>query len=739
MSINRLFSNPAIELVHSLIGQAQGELANRIIPGPTPNRQAYQLQPLLFTRLGAENFITSYVDIINELERLGVESCRQKLWGNTLQFNWIPPVDIDKLINFQDYFWLDTMNPSGQPQYITIENPCSRAQERVSGYQLTLDTFGETLSIQGLDATANTVTVSEDLTSVFTQGFVFFIRESTNLDVNNTFFTTVSSIFDESSNTTIITISENFNVDVPANGVVSLVELLTVFVAEQNCVCSGDVGWSVAPWDDGRVGTILWTTGLLNRISFPTEAEWVSTSPDSPIDFLDLWYDTTNDELKQADVGLTFQTVVSNFSSVLSLVEGNHFWDATEGCVVVDNQWTEQNKWVHKNSITNFNSAKQAVQPILEYDATVQLNEWNCTEFLWKYRESTFVEFEDTELKPTLNELVPFDYIITIVANFPHPGPDEVTLSPKAGDQTSVFVPGYKFRILGDTSDLANNRVYTVFSSVYANDDLTDTTSTNEAQTIIDIVETFSSATDSLTSDGIIVPVNTAAGDGFREYDEHWVLVDTVEAVPLIPRVDNPEVEVDALVAPTVVGGIGQYIVSDEIDASLYVGDTPYLYSMEWTITSAGVTFLPFDARMVGRALTGANDIRVYLDGVRQYGLFVESDAGGFVDGITYDDPLVVNSVVRIETGEPGLEDRGRHSLIRSIFTTLALDDGVRTIEDDAQFAIDGPENISLIQYRRSEQVKKDLNQYPLFDIVNLDGTDSFQANHIFGYLTDRD
>ena len=789
---NRYLSKPEIERVNGIIGEITGNAAARQLPEPTPHRQAYQLQPLLFTRIGGENTISSYVDILNELERLGVEDCRQPIWGSMTSFNWIPPVDIDKIINFRNYYWVDPVNPSAAPQYITIKNPCTQAQQRVAAYNVTLNTFGEEFPILSIDATADTFTISGDITSVFVDTFVFFVRESTNPAVNDTFFTVTSSTYDDVTDRTTISVVEDITSAAPADGVVSIVENQFVFIAEQNCLCGGDVGWGVAPWDDNQVGAVLWTDGFLPQISHPTELAWTIANGAPSLN--DLWYDTTADQLKQYD-GVSFVAVQSNFSSIIALVDGTHFWDFTEGCVVDDNQWIEQNKWIHENNVTNFAAAKQAQQPIIEYDANVQLNKWHYTQYDWGYRESQFIpDFTDVDIEPHLNELIPFLYQIT--------GGSEIRFSQTHGDQTSVFVPGYQFRVLGDTS---NDGVFTVSTSAFVGN-----------QTIVSTVEAFTTISDALIptqteadydgagsngtfvggagyapgdtidlSDGSTITVNnvlagvvtefvvsasgsvsvtagipipqvsssgaglgfnltpqsnnivaagtvtpqlTSVGDPFRLYDEHWILLDTAEPVPVTPRVEIPNITIDALGAPLpfdIPGPttVGEYLTSEEVDPTFFLGPgTEYIHAMEITLTlgaiPAGVDVV-FDTRMQARARTGENDIRVYVNGIRQYGQFVEIDTAGFVTGIVFDNEIAVNSIIRIEAGEPALEDIGRHSI------DVLTPGGIVTQ--------------SLIEYRRAEQVKTENTQYPLFDIVNVDGTDAFMANHIFGYLTSQD
>lgn len=106
---------------------------------PTVSRQAWQLQPLLYTKIATAEHITGYHDVLNEANRLGIDVSRLPNWGNALKFNFAPPINIDKLINYQDYYWYDAVNRNSKPQYITIQNTCAVAENRQQQLLLQLD------------------------------------------------------------------------------------------------------------------------------------------------------------------------------------------------------------------------------------------------------------------------------------------------------------------------------------------------------------------------------------------------------------------------------------------------------------------------------------------------------------------------------------------------------------------------------------------------------------------------
>lgn len=86
-------------------------------------RTTWQLQPLIYSTVGSKEYITSWNDVLNKLSMNGVDIDRQDKWIECDQFNFAPPIDLDKFINFRDYYWTENT----APDYITMDNPVTRA------------------------------------------------------------------------------------------------------------------------------------------------------------------------------------------------------------------------------------------------------------------------------------------------------------------------------------------------------------------------------------------------------------------------------------------------------------------------------------------------------------------------------------------------------------------------------------------------------------------------------------
>ena len=618
---NRFLTKTDTERVSGYIGQGNPDaLISRQISEPTIARQANQLQPVLYNKIGSIDHITTWKDILNELERLGVDIEKLPEWGSAQVFNWVPPVDIDKIVNHLDYYWVDDTTT---PEYITIKNRCTTLTAQADFFQRLVDDNQPTFSIVGIDTAAqgspqpyDKILINNDFTNVFQQGFEFFIKSSPNVDLNNTTVVAVQSTYNPSTNKTTIQINTPFTAPT-TGGVASLEERLAQLEAERDDQCMDPVG------------------PLGKTVNIPTLNQWIST-----------------------------------------------------------------NQWVHRTAVTNFSTAKQAAIPIIEYDDNMELNEWTCTNHVWKYRSVDAKSFTATPAKPTLVELKPLDF--TSVGN-------EITLEEDLGDQTGLFVPGSLFITTA-------NDIVEVVSSRYER--------ASPALPHKTIITTASA----VPGPSQIIPQLTSQGDTWADYHVHWLYVGSEPSVAMNHPTAN-----EYLYEPQVQGSSSDYTF---IQAP---------YSQTYTVVNPTTVFrlqqtpqTGWNTALADRAIKEANDIRVYLNGVRMFGGFNERTEAElpsppvgadekYVAGIVFDSTLTVGDVVRIEVGSASITDIGYSDV------------EVRTDPSDLNFGISPAsalEDVSLITCRRVEQVKTDLNQYPLFDLYKTDYTSAMSATHLFGFKT---
>lgn len=128
-TFNRFLTQPELARVIGTIGIQTPNAKDTLIVEQNVYDQAYQLQPAIIDNTKSTTNIISYADIQRIAERLGIDFTNPALWQDTEQFNFCPPIDLDKLINYRDYYWVDG---NMDPQYITIANRRIRIQAALS-------------------------------------------------------------------------------------------------------------------------------------------------------------------------------------------------------------------------------------------------------------------------------------------------------------------------------------------------------------------------------------------------------------------------------------------------------------------------------------------------------------------------------------------------------------------------------------------------------------------------------
>ena len=121
-TFNRFFTAAEYEHVVGLIGDLKpNDSTSFRIPEKRRSQAGFQLQPVPHVRIGSVDKQMSFEDLMSRLELAGVDTDAFDKWGRSLQFNWVPPVNLDKLVNYREYFW-ELASEKDKPQYITIKN-----------------------------------------------------------------------------------------------------------------------------------------------------------------------------------------------------------------------------------------------------------------------------------------------------------------------------------------------------------------------------------------------------------------------------------------------------------------------------------------------------------------------------------------------------------------------------------------------------------------------------------------
>lgn len=312
-ALNRMLTKDETVYATGFVGEGTSCGPSKQLQEPTTFRQRFQLQPTMYTKIGAQQYVQGYESFLDELQILGVDKDRLPLWGNSLLFNWIPPINIDMFINYGNYLWAPISGVTTIPDYFVIESRCNKVTQRRQRYEQVVQNRGPTQDIVGIDPANNTFTILGYQTDLYVKDFVFYTKSETNTNIADKFWTTLSSTYDQCNNTTIITVVQDipirsttqppgtsysigrwwYNPDtdelkqwngttwikgvVRPNGVISLEELLTIFIGQQNCICAGSVGWDIRGWDDNPC-CIVWNANLLALITWPTETAWINAN-----------------------------------------------------------------------------------------------------------------------------------------------------------------------------------------------------------------------------------------------------------------------------------------------------------------------------------------------------------------------------------------------------------------------------------------------------------------------------
>jgi hypothetical protein len=117
-TLDRLVSNPSTTRVQGYVGSRFGSGINALdyyVTEPTKTRSDYQLDPsVVFTKIGepiANDFIT-YPGIVDALSQQGAVTNNNDRLFNSQIYSWDSFTNLDKLVNYYEYYWLPTGAPA---------------------------------------------------------------------------------------------------------------------------------------------------------------------------------------------------------------------------------------------------------------------------------------------------------------------------------------------------------------------------------------------------------------------------------------------------------------------------------------------------------------------------------------------------------------------------------------------------------------------------------------------------
>lgn len=115
----RWVTKPTLQNVAGSIGFSKNVFA-AAIEETSAYRQAYQLSPIFTTNTGETSNLYDWNDILRKAKSTGVDPARYHEWGATTSLEYRPPINFDKFVNYQNYFWVNQQDTTEAPDYVTI-------------------------------------------------------------------------------------------------------------------------------------------------------------------------------------------------------------------------------------------------------------------------------------------------------------------------------------------------------------------------------------------------------------------------------------------------------------------------------------------------------------------------------------------------------------------------------------------------------------------------------------------
>lgn len=668
---NRYLTKTEMRDVVGVIGDPKSA---RRVSEHDQHRQAQQLQPIIVNDTESETVNFTFKDVMRRLSQLGADYDKFDQWGELQLFNFIPPIDLDKLVNYRDYYWL---HPQSVPQYITITN------RKRQLWTIILQAYADIVGLEALaqlyiggDSSVTTqidalypnfthildeyqfILSSDPLNQTNDDGWdkitwdPFLVGDWDNpLDGADIIGVSPSSFLVHGNKAPLFTIAPNFS-----------------FQVQGSSFNDGLYQVAIASYDSSTDTTEVFVIGggLNATISDGKIA----------VGFFD--YD-----LMEFD-----PVVVSNWDAVDA--SGSVHVPNPEGFIIQNDPWSQSNFWVHISDIptgVNLSTYKQAQQPIIEYKPFLELNQWAFVEHEWLYRGDVNSEFNGGGKRPTDSEIFASVDHLHNPTSFPSSNTMlfEIPLNPNAIQELTI---GKDISI--EFIDLNTFMYFTIEGVTQSGTNL-----------IITLDRQLPSGVDPIYCRVYSIR-RTSVGDDWVGFFNHWGYAKAKSPVPTSKQALDGSLDPNS----------PQYLSQTEIQPA--TGMNTFWYKLD---------SLTFKA--------GTNSIRVYVNGVRQYGTYQEGNFDGTDYTLNVERGDIVNAIkftkavgygsVRIDVGPAAKSDARKVSVPVRVGTSNNYTTA----------------NVDITQYRLVEQTKENVHQYPLFDLYDVDGASLNLAEPLWKFKED--
>lgn len=374
-------------------------------------RQENALIPGLIYEAGREKFIFTFEDFINKLTVLDVDTINLRSWIAEQSFNYSPPIDYDKFVNYTNYYWVGKIvnnngipvwNQDLDPEYYVIERPQP----------------GDLTKMPVKVATTRNVNLwindrpTEKFTFTFTSSTEFVV-DSDLVDGVAQIFPSVDSVSGDTGEETEVTIFGNDGVFPGEAPAIDDADNVTYPLFEMTIINGSELfeaGDTIVVTVDYFTSNITFQVNSPNMIGKGTVSGIATLSPRMFIDGVQVSIGDrvlVKDQDDPSENGIYIVTQGSKWpkdedsanlvaGSRIYVLEGDtyegytfqvtsssplEFDSGTDGLPLPVNEWQQFNFWYHKDDLSKFSDigidvsdAEQARRPIIEYSRHVQLN-----------------------------------------------------------------------------------------------------------------------------------------------------------------------------------------------------------------------------------------------------------------------------------------------------------------------------------------------------------------------------
>lgn len=272
---NRFLTKPDYQTVIGAIGDENLTSSIRNILESSQFAQEHQLQPVLTATRGATESFLTWSDFVRKLEQQDVDVDSFDVWGAATQFNWVPPINLDKFINYKDYYWDANISNTAKPNYVTIENIATTRSATLQQMLKTASTvqYDGTLA-KTYDYPTKNVSLYGNVASTYYSGLDVIVKYANNYYdiariVSSTFNILTSStdlVLDRLSDYTVKSISST---ELPCTVVVTVPNTLIINSGNYTDLFAADYIFSVID-NDGNATLVSVASSTYNETTNAT-------------------------------------------------------------------------------------------------------------------------------------------------------------------------------------------------------------------------------------------------------------------------------------------------------------------------------------------------------------------------------------------------------------------------------------------------------------------------------------